>query len=118
MARKRAVKRGVLERDNEAVFLEELSRHGSVRKACFVATVTRAWVRNQLKDNDEFAQKYADALEDSVDRVEEMGNNMARTGDDKMIRYLLDARRYKKNVEVDLGEVKPIINITIGVKPT
>lgn len=108
MARKRGV-----ERNEEEVFLYELARHGSIRKACSVAGVTRAWLR--LKKMDEsFAQAYHDALEDATDRIEEQGVGQALGGDEKLIRYLLDARRYKKTTEVDLGQVKPIINVTIG----
>lgn len=108
MARKRGV-----ERNEEEVFLYELARHGSIRKACLVAGVTRAWVRLRKMDED-FAIAYADALEDSVDRIEEQGTSQALLGDEKLIRYLLDAKRYKKTTEVDLGQVKPIINVTIG----
>ena len=107
-----AHKRGV-DRDVEAVFLSELARHGSIRKACLVAGVTRTWLRLK-KMEEEFAEKYADALEDATDRVEEAAHRGAISGDDKLIRYLLDAKRYKKTTEVDLGQVKPIINVTIG----
>lgn len=107
-----AHKRGV-ERDVAAVFLKELSRHGSVRKACLVAGVTRSWVRTQ-RLNSEFAEAYADALEDSVDRIEEAGVHLALSNDERMIRYLLDARRYKKPEGSTLGQVKPSITVTIG----
>lgn len=108
MARKRGV-----DRSEEEVFLAELARHGSIRKACLVAGVTRSWLR--LKKMDEaFAEAYSDALEDSTDRVEEAAHRGAISGDDKLIRYLLDAKRYKRTIEVDLGQVKPIINVTIG----
>lgn len=109
MARKRGV-----ERDEREVFLSELSRHGSVRKACRVACVSRGWVREQQKDP-EFSQQYHDAVEDSIDRVEEKANLMARNGDDKLIRFLLEVKRYKRTNDVDLGQVKPTINLTIGV---
>jgi hypothetical protein len=108
MARKRGV-----ERSEEEVFLYELARHGSIRKACLVAGVTRAWLRLKKMDED-FATAYQDALEDATDLIEEAGVSQAKAGDDKLIRYLLDARRYKKTIEVDLSQVKPIINVTIG----
>ena len=108
MARKRGV-----ERDPTEVFLSELSRHGSIRKACRVATVTRSWVREQQKDPD-FSELYHDAIEDSIDRIEERAGELARIGDDKLIRFLLEVKRYKKTTDVDLGQVKPIINLTIG----
>tara|TARA_R100000152_G_C6782307_1_gene219781 strand:- start:20082 stop:20432 length:351 start_codon:yes stop_codon:yes gene_type:complete len=107
-----AKKRGV-QRDQEEVFLSELSRHGSTRKACAVAGLSRTWLRAKKLD-EEFLEKYTDALEDSTDRLEETAYSRARAGDDKLIRYLLDARRYKKDRTVDLGEVTPQINITIG----
>lgn len=108
MARRRGTSR-----NNSEVFLSELSRHGSVRKACSVAGVSRSWVREQKRE-EEFALAYADALEDATDRIEEAGVSGALKGDDKLIRFLLEVRRYKKNTETDLSEVKPNINITIG----
>lgn len=108
MARKRGVNRSV-----EEVFLSELARHGSIRKACRVAGVTRSWLRVKMVCDD-FSELYHDALEDSTDRIEETGFELALDGEEKMIRYLLDAKRYKKNTEVDLSQVKPIINVTIG----
>lgn len=107
-----AHKRGV-ERDETEVFLKELSRHGSVRKACLVAGVSRKWLRTRKLDED-FCERYADALEDSVDRIEEAGVHLALSHDEKMIRYLLDAKRYKKGETTSLGQVKPSITVTIG----
>lgn len=108
MARKRGV-----DRDPTDVFLKELARHGSVRKACQVAGVSRSWVRDQ-KRNEEFATLYSDALEDSIDRIEEAGHGRALRGDDRLIRFFLEVKRYKRTIESDLSEVKPVINITIG----
>lgn len=39
---------------------------------------------------------------------------MALSHDEKMIRYLLDAKRYKKGETATLGQVKPSITVTIG----
>lgn len=107
MARKRGV-----ERDETEVFLNELSRHGSVRKACLVAGVSRKWLRTRKLDED-FAERFADAIEDSIDRIEEAGVHLALSNDERMIRYLLDAKRYKKG-ESAVGVVKPSITVTIG----
>lgn len=107
-----AHKRGV-QRDETEVFLKELSRHGSVRKACLVAGVSRTWLRTKKLD-DSFAEAFADAIEDSIDRIEEAGIHMALSHDEKMIRYLLDAKRYKKGETATLGQVKPSITVTIG----
>lgn len=107
-----AHKRGV-QRDETEVFLKELSRHGSVRKACLVAGVNRTWLRTKKLD-DNFAEAFADAIEDSIDRIEEAGIHMALSHDEKMIRYLLDAKRYKKGETATLGQVKPSITVTIG----
>ncbi len=110
MARKRGV-----ERDTTEVFLKELARHGSERKACLVACVSRSWVREQKKLPD-FAEKYYDAIEDSVDRLEEVAHRRALIGDEKLIRFLLENKRYKKNDGPDLSQVAPTVNLTIGVK--
>lgn len=107
-----AHKRGV-ERDETAVFLGELARHGSVRKACKVAGVDRSWVRRMRTNNDDFALAYADAVEDSVDRLEDVAYTQALGGEEKLLRYLLDAKRYKKAGDDPIA-VQPIINVTIG----
>lgn len=107
-----AHKRGV-ERDVAAVFLSELARHGSVRKACKVAGVTRQWVRLRRRDDEDFALSYADAVEDSVDRLEDEAFTLALGGEEKLLRYLLDVKRYKKSGD-DPVAVQPIINVTIG----
>lgn len=111
MARKRGAQRDVKE-----VFLAELARHGSQRKACQVAGVSRSWVRELKKSDEDFAIAFADAVEDSIDRIEEVGHSRALKGDEKLIRFILEVRRYKKQTETDLSEVKPVINITIGGK--
>lgn len=107
-----AKKRGAA-RDKREVFLAELARHGTVRKACSVAGVNRAWVREQKQDDD-FAIAYADAIEDSIDLVEEKGMREALKGEEKLLRFFLEVKRYKKNTETDLSEVKPTITVTIG----
>lgn len=107
-----ATKRGA-KRDKREVFLAELSRHGSIRKACHVAGVSRTTVREWKQDQD-FAVAMADAEEDSVDRVEEVGHGRALKGDEKLIRFILEVKRYKKDSSASLGEVRPTINITIG----
>lgn len=108
MARKRGAGR-----DEVEVFLSELSIHGSVRKACAVAGVSRSWFRERKKLDEDFALAVADAIEDSTDRLEEVGHRMARAGDEKLIRFLLEVRRYKKSTDVDLEELKPNINVTV-----
>lgn len=108
-----AHKRGV-ERDITQVFLTELSRHGSIRKACNVAGVSRSWVRNQQLNDEEFGTAYQDALDDSVDRLEEQANMQARCGDEKLLRYLLDVKRYKKTSETDIRDITPNVIVNIG----
>lgn len=109
MARKVGVNRSERE-----VFLHELARHGSVRKACVVAGVTRRWLALQKQDND-FLEDYTYAIEDSIDRIEEEGNAMARCGDEKLIRYFLDAKRYNKKTDTTVdASVVPVVTVTIG----
>lgn len=110
-----ATRRGVT-RDRRGVFLKELARHGSVRKACLISGYTRTQIRNLMRDDEDFAQDYQDALEDAVDRIEEAGNLMARNGDDKMIKLFLEVKRYKKTSDVELGDIKPTVTVTIGTK--
>lgn len=108
-----AIKRGA-DRDRWEVFLTELSRHGSIRKACAIAGVDRRELRQKQKEDDEFSIMMADAEEDSVDRIAETAHTIAQMGDGQMVRYLLDQKRYKKTGESTI--IPPSINITIGSK--
>ena len=107
-----AKRRGFLNRDRWEVFLSELSRHGTVRKAAIVATVTRQELREKMLDPD-FQQKYHDALDDSTDLIEEAAIAQARYGEPQLLKYLLDAKRYKAK-DVAAVNVAPVINITVG----
>lgn len=100
-------------RDESEVFLAEIARHGSVGKACKVAGVTRGWLRLKLMDSD-FAEAYADAQEDSTDRLEYQARAEAMDGSEKLLTYLLDAKRYKKASTGDLTGIQPIVTVTIG----
>lgn len=111
-----AHKRGI-NRSESGVFLKEISRHGSIRRACNVAGVSRAWLRRQLLDSD-FAEAYADAQEDSIDKIEDTGRELALDGNEKMVVYLLDQLRFKKTDSgPGLAGVQPSVTITIGGKP-
>lgn len=108
-----AIRRGV-NRDRREVFLRELARNGSVRKACLISGFTRHQIRGFMRDDEEFAQDYQDALEDSLDRIEERGTDMARNGDDKMVKFFLEVKRYKKSSDIEVGDIKPTVTVTIG----
>lgn len=111
-----AHKRGINRSESE-VFLKEISRHGSIRRACNVAGVSRAWLRRQLLDSD-FAEAYADAQEDSIDKIEDTGRELALDGNEKMVVYLLDQLRFKKTDSgPGLAGIQPSVTITIGGKP-
>lgn len=100
-------------RDESEVFLSEISRHGSIRKACRVAGVTRGWLRLQLLDAT-FAEAYADAQEDATDRLEDQARDEALAGSEKLLTYMLDAKRYKKTNDGSLAGIQPTITVTIG----
>ncbi|UGO51469.1 hypothetical protein QJV44_gp55 [Serratia phage vB_SmaS_Tlacuache] len=107
-----ARRRGFINRDVWEVFLGEVSRHGSIRKACTVASVTRAQYREKMQDPD-FQQRYYDAVDDATDRIEEAATTFARVGEPQLLKYLLDAKRYKRG-EGTNAAVAPVINITVG----
>lgn len=100
-------------RDEAEVFLSEIARHGSIRKACRVAGVTRIWLRLRLLDA-EFAEMYADAQEDATDRLEDQARDEALDGSEKLLTYLLDVKRYKKQSAGDLSGIQPVVTVTIG----
>ena len=100
-------------RDEAEVFLAEIARHGSIRKACKVAGVSRMWLRLQLLDA-AFSEAYADAQEDATDRLEDQARDEALDGSEKLLTYLLDAKRYKKANDGSLAGIQPVVTITIG----
>lgn len=102
-----------INRDESEVFLAEIARHGSIRKACRVAGTTRAWLRLRLHD-ETFAQAFEDAQEDATDRIEDQARDEAMDGNDKLIVYLLDQKRYKKQATGDLTGIQPVVTVTIG----
>ena len=102
-----------INRDESEVFLSEIARHGSIRKACRVAGTTRAWLRLRLHD-ESFAQAFEDAQEDATDRIEDQARDEAIDGNDKLIVYLLDNKRYKKPSTGGLSGIQPIVTVTIG----
>lgn len=102
-----------INRDVAEVFLSEISRHGSIRKACKIAGVDRRWLREK-KLEDDFAERYADAQEDAADRLEDQARDEALDGSEKLLVYLLDVKRYKKAESGPMSGITPTVTITIG----
>lgn len=103
-------------RDKTQVFLSELAKTGSVRKACRIANVTRMWVREQQLNEPEFNTMYADALDDYTDSLQETASMQALKGDANLLKYFLDNLRFNKNEVKQRDDVKPVINIKIESK--
>lgn len=105
MTKKRGAARDVLD-----VFLQELSKHGSIRKSCVVAGVSRSQVRSWRKDPT-IEQLFQDSLDDSDDYVREKAVALAtgRKPDPQMIKFLMQLKRDISDVQVN-----PTVNITIG----
>ena len=79
--------------ERKAAFLDALGRGASVARAARAAGVCReqpyAWRRNDAG----FAQAWKDAIEDGTDALEDLALEMAAKGSERLIIFLLKARR-------------------------
>lgn len=79
--------------ERKGLFLDALQKGGSVARAARAAGVCReqpyAWRRNDAA----FAQAWAAAVEDGTDALEDLALEMAAKGSEKLVMFLLKARR-------------------------
>jgi hypothetical protein len=88
----------------QATFLKALRRNPNITAAAHAARVSR-FTAYKFRNNDEnFAAKWDEALDASVDKVEETAFRMANEGDGGMVQFVLKAHRperYRERQEID-----------------
>ena len=88
-------------------FIAELSKRPSVKHACQVANIARARAYEARKEDPEFAERWQQAIDASVDQVEARAFKLALEGEDNvaanLMMFLLKA--HKRGVYGDKSEV-------------
>lgn len=79
-----------------ALFLENLRKYGSVYFSCVQAGIDRSTAYKARDRDPEFAQQWADAIEDGLDLLEASAAKRAHTSSDTLAIFLLKAGRPKK----------------------
>lgn len=109
-------------RDWGKAFLEAFRLMGVVAPAATHAGVSRWAVRKRCERDPEFAEAYANALEDSTERMESIAiarATQAKDPSDTLLIFMLKARRpsvYRDNHRVELGgaDGKPVTPVAAG----
>ena len=71
----------------QAVFVERLRHNPNVTAACHAANVSRFTAYKYREQDETFAAKWDEALDASVDKVDETAFRVAREGDNQMIQF-------------------------------
>src|SRR5829696_7945835 len=79
----------------EEVFLDLLREGHSVSSACKALHISRPTVFGWKRDSEEFSAAWEDAMEASIDGLEDLARQRAKEGSDTMIIFLLKSRRRK-----------------------
>ena len=80
-------------------FLAMLATTANVYLACRQAGITRKTAYKWKEENEEFAARWKDAMEDACDILEWDGRRRARASSDKLLMYLLDVHRYGRKYQ-------------------
>ena len=89
--------------DWSGAFLAHLRATANVRASCAKAEVSRPVAYERRKTDDAFAAAWADALEDAIDDLEEIGRDRAKESSDTLLIFFLKSHRrhvYGDKVEV------------------
>jgi hypothetical protein len=87
----------------QAAFLQALRKSPNVTAACRRAKISRFTAYKFREDDESFASRWDEALDASVDEVEEKAFRIAKDGDNQMIQFVLKAfrgERYRERSEV------------------
>lgn len=93
-------------------FLDALRSHGVVKYGAEAAGISRQTAYDWRRADEEFAQKWEDALEDGVDELERVAFERAKAGSDTLAIFLLKYnRKYKyldhfERIEREMGELR------------
>jgi hypothetical protein len=99
-------------------FLATLATTANIYLACRQAGSTRKTAYKWKEENEEFAARWKDAMEDACDILEWDGCRRARASSDKLLMYLLDVHRYGRKYQHEHSDpgggpipVKDVISI-------
>jgi hypothetical protein len=93
-------------RDWTRQFLEGFKRTGTVTGGCAHARIHRATAYRQRQKDERFALAWADLEEEVTDRLEATALVLALKGDQRLIEFLLKARKpdvYRERHQVELA---------------
>jgi hypothetical protein len=85
-------------------FIEALAEGETVTAACRVADLGRRTVYDERGRNEDFARAWEDAIEAGTDSLEAEARRRALDGSDRLLEFLLKARRpdvYRERVSID-----------------
>lgn len=74
-------------------FLNVLRITGNIRAACHAAGIDRRVALFHYGTNDDFAERWNEAIEDALDTLDAVAWKRAREGSDSLLRFLLERRR-------------------------
>jgi hypothetical protein len=97
-----------------ARFLRALRETPSVKHACLAAGIDRATAYRHRIEDDEFAAKWEDAIQASVDDLEHKAFQMALAGDSNLITFLLRCHKpevYRDTQRHEVGLLGGIVLI-------
>jgi hypothetical protein len=86
-------------------FLKTLAKTPSVTHACLAANVNRTTAYEHRNANKDFARKWQEALDASIDKVELRLFQLATEGEPRLIEFLLRCHRpeiYRERTEVGI----------------
>jgi hypothetical protein len=89
-----------------ATFIQALRKSPNITAACHAAHVNRTTAYRHRED-ESFAAKWDEALDASVDKVEETAFRMANEGDSGMIQFVLKAfrgERYRETSRLEIDQ--------------
>ena len=80
-------------RDGKLICLKALAITGTVRKAIYYSGISKRGAYKAKETDLAFSQAWDDALDDAIDKLEEIAFNRARKGNDKLLQFILAGRR-------------------------
>ena len=101
-------------REWRPAFIAGLRNGGNVRAAALAAGVDRHTVYRAREASPEFAQEWADALEDACDILEAVATERAKASSDTLLIFLLKAHRPDKYRDTTVNKLEG--NVTIRVE--
>jgi hypothetical protein len=97
----------------QASFLDALRKTPSIKYACSVAGIDRSTAYRRRQEDDEFAAKWQDAIQASVDELEHKAFELALAGNDNLITFMLRCHKPEVYRETQRHEVGLLAGLVI-----